>query len=239
MSAQQVLRDDSSVGQWVAQHPQTAKVFDMLQIDYCCDSDKPLETACWENGLEVLRVHTLLRHTVAEAADAAKVDWTKASLSELCDHIEHTHHTLLKETLPLLSDMVAEVAELHGSEHEELRDVQQNFIVWRDEIIAVMAEEERSLFPAIRELESSDRPKSDAADSVHRMIRRLALEHADIGEALKSARAASNRFKAPKDACPKFAQMYGLLRWIEADVRQHVHKEEAILFPRVNTLVGV
>ncbi len=68
------LQADALVGTWVAQFPETAAVFDMLQIDYCCDDEKSLENACWANGLEVLRVHSLLKHTVAETGKNAQPD---------------------------------------------------------------------------------------------------------------------------------------------------------------------
>ncbi|WP_442505396.1 DUF542 domain-containing protein [Novipirellula sp. SH528] len=229
------LQHDSPIGLWVAQHPQTAEVFDMLHLDYCCDGEKPLENACWENGLEVLRVQSLLQRTVAEAGTNCQSDWMHASLTQLCDHIEQKHHALLKDTLPLLSKLMEEVVDLHGEAHEELREVQQHFIAWRDEILAVMVEEEQSLFPAIRQFESDADHSQSLADAVAKMIHRVTFEHAGIGETLKKARSASKNFSAPKDACPKFSQMYGLLRWIEADVRHHVHKEEAILFPRMKT----
>ncbi|TWT97234.1 DUF542 domain-containing protein [Neorhodopirellula pilleata] len=237
------LPPSATVGDWVANYPETAEVFDMLQIDYCCDGTKPLENACWENGLEVIRVHSLLKHTVAQAGNKHETDWMHASLTKLCDEIEHTHHKLLKETLPLLSDMMAEVVSLHGESHESLHEVQQHFMNWRDDILGVMAEEERSLFPAIRELEAGGKPDACLRASLNKMIHRIQFNHEDIGKALKNARTASENFKAPCDACPKFAQMYGLLRWIENDVRHHVHKEESILFPRVrqslNHAIGV
>ncbi|WP_146409415.1 DUF542 domain-containing protein [Allorhodopirellula heiligendammensis] len=41
----------SSVGQWVVEYPQTADVFETLQISYCCEGDQSVEEACWKNGL--------------------------------------------------------------------------------------------------------------------------------------------------------------------------------------------
>jgi len=134
------LQADVLVGTWVAQYPETAAVFDMLQIDYCCDGEKPLEDACWANGLEVLRVHSLLKHTVAEAGNNAQPDWMHAPLTQLCDHIEQQHHALLKDSLQLLSDLMAEVVDLHSDDHKELRDVRQH-----------VPKEESILFPRLKE----------------------------------------------------------------------------------------
>ncbi|QDT05025.1 Iron-sulfur cluster repair protein YtfE [Rubripirellula lacrimiformis] len=228
-----VLHDDSAVGLWVAQHPETAEVFEMLQIDYCCDGNKPLENACWENGLEVLRVHSLLAHTMAESANADQPDWLHASLTQLCDHIEQTHHALLKSSLPMLGDLISEIVSLHSQTHEGLRDVQLSFVAWRDEIVALMEEEEASLFPAIRRLEVDGNGSPSDKDFISTMIHRVTSEHTDIGEALKMTRKAGKNASATKDGSTKISRMYGLLRWVESDVRHHVHIEESILFPRV------
>lgn len=81
-------------------------------------------------------------------------------------------------------------------------------------------------------------PADFAAGSFEKRIRLIRFEHKDIGDALKKARAASGDFAKPSDACPTYAQMYGLLRRIEKDVRVHVHKEEHVLFPRAIELAN-
>lgn len=43
---------DSSVPDWVIEHPETLAVFQKLGIDYCCGG-KSLEFACREQGLDV------------------------------------------------------------------------------------------------------------------------------------------------------------------------------------------
>lgn len=48
----------TSVGRWVAEHPQTADIFEMLRIDYCCGGEQSVEEACWKNGLETLLIHS-------------------------------------------------------------------------------------------------------------------------------------------------------------------------------------
>ncbi|UUO07813.1 DUF542 domain-containing protein [Blastopirellula sp. J2-11] len=48
---------ETSVPDWVIDHPETLTVFQELEIDYCCGG-KSLEFACQEQGLnehEVLR----------------------------------------------------------------------------------------------------------------------------------------------------------------------------------------
>ncbi|TWU45854.1 Iron-sulfur cluster repair protein ScdA [Novipirellula aureliae] len=230
------------VGQWVAEHPQTADVFEMLRIDYCCDGDKTLEQASWEHGLELLRVHSLLQRTIAEIEDASVDDWLHASLSGLCDHIEQKHHAYLKNTLPTLTSLIAEVVEVYGDAHAELGELQDYFVGWRSEILNVMAMEERDLFPAIRQLDEATFTgerfgRGDDFRQLSVPIRRVIYDHEDIGQSLRSARVVAADYKPPSDAGQTYRQMLGLLRRVETDTRHHVHKENYILFPRVLDLV--
>lgn len=83
---------NSSVGARVATHPQTSRVFESLQIDYCCGGGMSLEQACWDRGLDVHQVVQQLERAVTDEEEKATRNWLDASLTELCDHIERTHH---------------------------------------------------------------------------------------------------------------------------------------------------
>ncbi len=96
---------NSSVGTWVAAHPQTSRVFEALQIEYCCDGGKSLEQACWDRGLDPQQVVQQLEQTIAEDEQSTE-NWLDATLTELCDHIEQTHHAYLKDELPRLTEMI-------------------------------------------------------------------------------------------------------------------------------------
>jgi regulator of cell morphogenesis and NO signaling len=58
------LNLNTTVGEWAAQRPQTARVFEALQIDYCCGGGTSLEQACWERQLTPQDVLTQLQEAV-------------------------------------------------------------------------------------------------------------------------------------------------------------------------------
>ncbi len=70
---------DSSVPDWVIDHPETLAVFQNLGIDYCCGG-KSLEFACREQGLTADAVlKSLLRSIEAHRNndhDATTSNWT-------------------------------------------------------------------------------------------------------------------------------------------------------------------
>jgi regulator of cell morphogenesis and NO signaling len=73
---------------------------------------------------------------------------------------------------------------------------------------------------------------------VRNPVRMMMAEHDSAGDALRQIRAATNGYTAPPDACISFQTLYGALSEFEADLHQHIHLENNILFPRALELEG-
>ncbi len=221
-----------SVGNWVARHPQTSRVFESLRIDYCCGGGKSLEQACREHQLDPQQVVADLEQVINAGADEPTEDWFHASLVELCDHIERTHHEYLRGELPRLTEMISRVVDAHGDSHPELPDLQQVVSELRAELEPHMFKEEQILFPAIRQLAQSDARPSFAFGTLANPIGVMEQEHENAGSALKKIREITRDFVIPADACNTYRAMLDGLHQLETDTHQHVHKENNILFPR-------
>ena len=222
---------NTSVGDWVARHPQTSRVFESLQIDYCCGGGKLLEQACRDRQLDPQQILLQLEQTI-DGADEPTNDWLNAPLVELCDHIEQTHHAYLREELPRLTEMVAKVVAAHGENHPELATVQEVFNSLRAELEPHMFKEEQVLFPAIRQLEQSADDPSFPFGTVANPIRMMEQEHDDAGYALSRLHTLTRDYHIPEGACNTYRAMLAGLRHLEKDMHRHVHKENSILFPR-------
>ena len=57
-------------------------------------------------------------------------------------------------------------------------------------------------------------------------------EHDAVGEILRTMREASCDYTTPPDGCISFRTLYSALIALEADLHQHIHLENNILFPR-------
>jgi len=226
------LNLDSAVGQWVAQRPETARVFEALQIDYCCSGGRPLHAACVQRRLDPQQVLQQLQAATATAADEPPANWTAASMTELCDHIQQTHHVYLQRELPRLQAMLEKVCEVHGPRHAELGEVRQAFAALQAELGPHMFKEEQILFPAIRRLEQSAARPDFPFGTVANPIRMMEHEHDNAGDALAHIRLATADYRVPEDACPTYRALLDGLHQLELDMHQHVHKENNILFPR-------
>jgi regulator of cell morphogenesis and NO signaling len=223
-----------TVGQLVAQRPARSRVFEGLGIDYCCGGKKTLAEVCERKGLDGLTVLGML--TALDASEAGStpgaVHALAMTMGELADHIEQTHHAYLKRELPRLEAMVGKVAKVHGGRYGWMLDVQRVFGGFKEELEAHMMKEERILFPLVRAMEAGADAAQGHCESVVNPIRVMEMEHDHAGDALAEMRRLTDGFTPPTDACNTFLATLDGLKALEADMHQHVHKENSILFPR-------
>ncbi|HYY99376.1 MAG TPA: hemerythrin domain-containing protein, partial [Pyrinomonadaceae bacterium] len=99
---------------------------------------------------------------------------------------------------------------------------------------------EMILFPHVRQLEQSAAQGQPAPDApfgtVGNPVRVMMLEHDTAGELLRELRAASCDYSAPADGCVSYQTLYSALEEFEADLHQHIHLENNVLFPRAAEL---
>ncbi len=64
---------ETSVPDWVVDHPETLAIFRELGIDYCCGG-KSLEYACQEQGLDAAAVLARLRDCLQGQAEDGRIE---------------------------------------------------------------------------------------------------------------------------------------------------------------------
>jgi regulator of cell morphogenesis and NO signaling len=222
---------ETTVGQLVTEKPARARVFEKFGIDYCCGGKKPLAQACGEKGLDPQTVLNELS-VADQQKNGSEKDWSSATLTELADAIEATHHAYLKQELPRLDFITEKVARAHGANHPEMLRVREIFIDFKAELDSHMFKEEQILFPLCRRMEAATEAFASHCGSIANPIRVMLAEHEDAGNALEQFRKLTHDYTPPLDACNTFRALLDSLRQIEADMHQHVHKENNILFPR-------
>jgi len=230
--------DKTSVGEIVAHHPETRRVFELFGIDYCCSGSTTLEDAVARRGVPLDALRSALDDAIrATPAQPVERNWLDASLSELVDFIEETHHMFLKQEMPRLYGLFIKVLQANGSQHGEiLVPLEEIFELLKAEIELHVFKEEHILFPYIRkaELYAEGRgPKPEFhLPSLESPVRQMQYEHDDADVALRRMRQITSNYTLPKDASEDFRALYDGLQAVEDDIHQHVHLENNILFPR-------
>jgi regulator of cell morphogenesis and NO signaling len=222
---------ERTIGELVAERPARARVFEGFKIDYCCGGKRPLAEACRAKGLDPQTVLNMLA-IVDDSAPPDERDWTKATITELCDNVESTHHAYLKQELPRLEFMARKVATRHGDHHPELVALRDVFLGFKAELESHMAKEEQILFPLCRQLDRAQGPVPSHCGSVQNPIRVMILEHDHAGNDLERMRELTAGFTPPADACNTYRAYFDALAQLEQDMHRHVHKENSVLFPK-------
>ncbi len=221
-----------TIGQLAARRPEALRVLEQHGVDFCCGGDRSVQDACQLAGADPQAVLSEIDRAATASGGFGKDDWLGAPLTDLCNHIEQTHHQFLREQLPFLSDLFEKVIAVHGENHPELAEARDVFLQLRAELEPHMFKEEQILFPAVRKLEAARAAVPLPFGSVQNPIHVMQDEHASAGQALHRLRELTGGYQTPDDACQAYGSLLEILERLEADLHEHIHKENNILFPR-------
>jgi regulator of cell morphogenesis and NO signaling len=232
-----MLDANRTVRDFAIESPGATRIFEKLKIDYCCGGNKPLADACAASGLDVELVLRELGAAGSQVTAGGQSPSAESlSATELVNYIIEKHHNFTRHELTRLGLLFDKVSAAHGVNHPDVLRLQNRFKSLAAELEPHMMREERVLFPFISRLEAAcaeNRPAPPAVfGSVAHPIRMMMLEHEDAGELMREMRALSKDFSAPADACISFQTLYRALAELEADLHQHIHLENNILFPK-------
>ena len=227
---------EKTVRELALEHSSATRVFEKLGIDYCCGGDKSLEEACRSANLSPAQVQSALDAAQKEATNAITGNWQRGPLADLIAHINATHHKYVRQEIIRLGPLFEKVCGVHGKNHPELLHIQAVFRGLAQELTQHMMKEEMVLFPYIVRMEEAvvqgEPVLPPPFGTVANPVAMMEHEHDSAGEALKAMHSASNGYAAPEGACASYQALYRALAEFEADLHQHIHLENNILFPR-------
>ncbi len=228
------LITEKTVRDLALENPAATRTFERLGIDYCCGGNRTLDEACRAAGVPVDRVLGLLDAEIP--VPGAARDWQAEPLAELVAHISDTHHVYTRDALARIAQLLDKVCSVHGVNHPELRRIQSTFAELAQELAMHLMKEEMMLFPYIVRMEEAALAHEPVLPppfgTVRNPVAMMMREHDGAGDALRQIRAASGNYTAPPDGCISYRTLYGALAAFEADLHQHIHLENNILFPR-------
>jgi len=217
--------------------PGATRVFEKFGIDYCCGGHRTLFDACRTASLSVEQVVLSLAQAAANAqTGAAPRNWQNEPLAALAAHIVDQHHSFTRQELERLERLFEKVCARHGANHPELADAQRVFRQLGQDLIPHMLKEEQVLFPYVARLEEAVSEQREIPQpffgTVRNPIKMMMTEHDTAGELLRELRRVTSGYSAPADACVSYQTLYQALAAFEADLHEHIHLENNLLFPR-------
>jgi regulator of cell morphogenesis and NO signaling len=228
---------EKTVREFALENPAATRVFEKLGIDYCCGGNQTLDEACRAASLSVDQVLDSLEMAEQTTRTAQTVrDWQREPLGDLIAHINSTHHKYTREEIARLGPLFEKVCSVHGKNHPELLHIRATFAGLAQELTMHMMKEEMVLFPYIVRMEESVIENEPILPPpfgrVQNPISMMEHEHDSAGAALRAMRQASSGYTVPADTCVSYQTLYKALAEFEADLHQHIHLENNILFPR-------
>lgn len=238
----EAVNENKTVRELAGKHPQCRQVFERFGVDSCCGGGRSLREAAADKGVPIEELLGVLERALKTPPQAVcERDWYQTPVSELAGHIERRHHTFTKQQVLRLGPVLAKVLEAHGPKHgDRLGRLQQVFEMFGIEIQEHMFKEEHILFPWIRRLEDFAQGKGPKPMShccrIDSPIRQMEYEHESTAKALHRMREVTADYAPPEDTCNTVADLYKSLEALEADLHEHIHLENNILFPRTVAL---
>ena len=227
---------EKTVRELALENSSATRVFERLGVDYCCGGNKPLDEACRAANLSLEEVQRELDTAKQESQKSTDRDWQREPLSELIAHINATHHRFVRTEIARINPLLEKVCGVHGKNHSELLHIQALFRGLAQELTSHMMKEEMVLFPYITRMEEAviqgEPLLPPPFGTVANPVTMMEHEHDAAGNALRAMRKASNDYAAPEGACASYQALYRAFVEFEADLHQHIHLENNILFPR-------
>lgn len=215
----------------------TADVFRRHDIDFCCGGKWTLDAACKSRGLDTEVVLKDLKKITNQTPSSAFLEFDEWDVDFLADYILNIHHRYLSRALPEIKSYVENFLEGHRKQFPELGELENIFVKFLKEIPPHMKQEEEILFPYIRQIYHAWKHRESYARLLVRTLRKpveevMQKEHESTGSLLRRMREITNNYTPPENACLTHKVTFAKLKELDADLVQHIHLENNILFPK-------
>ena len=198
------------------------------------DPDVTIAELCWDCCLNpLILLNTLARAKAAQAPSNINVsELDGRTRTQVVENIESSHHDYLRETLPVVSELIDRVVDAHGTGDDRLIDVQTLFGKMSADLENHMLHEEEALFPMVRDMEVDGAIKpTRCGDTVGGPIGCMENDHKLAREELRRLRELTDDYAVPENASMTYRRMLEKLGQFVQNTIVHIHKEDQVLFP--------
>ncbi len=199
-----------------------------------------LEEACRKAGAPLRDVLEELRALVRRD-DGNREDWDHAPLPALVHYIMDHHHRFEQRLVGHILDLFERNVVRHGGEHAEFRSLKSLFSKMSSGFLSHMKKEEKDLFVHFRHEVAPGAGETARGELAHRslpLVLILEKEHRGLENEWAGIRALVRSLIPPPDASLTWRALYQALDRLELYQKEHVHKEEEVLFKRIKQMAS-
>lgn len=226
---------EKTVGEIAADMPGSSQIFESHRIDYCCKGKRPLYDACRVVGVNAEEIVAEILVASKRIGSRGFRRWRTESLEELIHYIVEVHHAYLRDELPSLTRMIANLENPRPG-HPQAPPLGRAFARLTEELETHMNKEETVLFPAILRIEQAAGSNGviplSSFGSVRNPIWMMEQEHDAVASILAELRTLTEDYTLNARQCEMSNVVSQALQSLETDLHEHLHLENNILFPR-------
>lgn len=215
------MQATTTLGDLARTAPGATRVFLRHRLDFCCGGKRTLADACASAGLDAAAI---LSEIAALASTPDGPNWELRSPAELADHIEQRYHAALRRDLPGLIEAARRVERVHAQHPAVPQGLADTLDRFASELESHMRKEETILFPLLR--------RGARGEAVYMPVRVMEGEHDSHAHELATIRELTDQMRLPEGACATWTALYAGLSSLEAELMQHIHLENNVLFAR-------
>ena len=236
-STESIIKDDSFVCDIVTQDYRTSHVFLKYNIDYCCNGKCTLRNICEERGLNIQDIKDQLKQSIRASNYSSSLDFNDWPIDFLIDYIEFVHHHYLRSNLNAVKELLDKLVIMQQSRFPFLRELREFFIGLINEITPHMEQEEKIIFPYIKQIAHAHQSKESYAALLVRTLRKpvenlIHHEEEKLAQYIHRFRKLTKHYTVPINAGAAYRTCMTRLRELDNDLAQHIHLENNILFPK-------
>ena len=236
-TTESLIKDDSFISDIVIHDYRTSNVFLKYNIDYCCNGKFTLRSVCEDKGLDVEQIKLQLKESIRTINYSNSLDFNDWPIDFLIDYIEYVHHHYLRSNLAGVQEMLDKIVISQQSKFPYMRELRDFFVGLVIDIIPHLDQEEKIIFPYIKQIAHAHQSKESYASLLVRTLRKPVenlMHHEDekLAQYLHRFRKLTNYYSVPLNAGIAYRTCMAKLKELDNDLTQHIHLENNILFPK-------
>lgn len=149
--------------------------------------------------------------------------------ADVIDHVITRYHERLRRDLPALIETARKVERVHAGNPDVPAGLADELADFWTDMQDHLDKEELVLFPMLR--------AGAHGAQVYMPLRVMEHEHHEHALRLKRIRELTGDLQLPSTACATWTALYKGLEVLEADLIEHMHVENNVLFPRAGGAV--
>jgi regulator of cell morphogenesis and NO signaling len=232
----------ATVSEMVREDYRIADVFRKWGINYCCGGNTALDEVCRLQSLDAGKVREDIQKAIQTLNISSALRFDDWSVDFLVDYITNVHHAYLRQVMPALQQLVSSsFIEGHKKQYPYLGKVLEVFEALTEEVMEHTQKEEESIFPYFKQISNAyNRKESYGALFVRTLSKPFdqieSVEHKRIAALLIALRNATNNYTFAANVCTNHQVIFHKLQELDADLVQHKHLENNVLFPKVRIM---